>query len=97
MSHTHVLSKQCCTGKAGRKISSAFVYVRPGPYTMKLMERWAEKLSGSSYIDDAAALSELLQSSEFHTHLTIGVFPSALFPSGKESIGDSPHLEKLKV
>lgn len=91
------MKQRRCAGRDARKISSSFVFVRPGPLTLKLMERWAEKLSGSSYVDDAAALSELLRSSEFHKHLTIGVFPSAVFPSGKESSGNSPHMEKLKV
>ena len=72
------------------------MYVNPSSLTLKLMERWAAKLGGSKFVDDAAALNELLLDPEFHPHLTLGIFASALFPSSAESTGKSQSAQ-LKV
>ena len=47
------------------------------------MDAWAKQLGGASYVDDALALASSLASKEFK-NLTIGVLPSAAFPTGSE-------------
>ena len=72
------------------------MYVNPSSLTLKLMERWAAKLGGSKFVDDAAALNELLLDPEFHPHLTLGIFASALFPTSAEITGKQQSAQ-LKV
>ena len=67
----------------GKKISSAFVFLRPKERTIALADSWAAKLNGTAYVDDAAALNTLLTSREFKD-LTVEVLPSAVFPTFDE-------------
>ena len=57
------------------------------------MEAWAGKLNGSSYVDETKALNDLLGSKAF-SNLTIGVLPSAVFPTADEVTKNSnSHLK----
>lgn len=47
------------------------------------MQAWAGKLNGSSYVDETKAFNDLLGSQPF-SNLTIGVLPSAVFPTADE-------------
>lgn len=81
----------------GRKVGSAFVFAKPGHATQQLMDAWAEKVAGGSS-DESAALNELLLQPRFHGNLTIGMFPSAAFPTGAESTDDqNSHHQQLQV
>ena len=67
----------------GRQVSAAFIYLRPRDKTIQLMQAWAGKLNGSSYVDETKAFNDLLGSQPF-SNLTIGVLPSAVFPTADE-------------
>lgn len=57
------------------------------------MEAWAGKLNGTSYVDETKAFNDLLGSKAF-SNLTIGVLPSAVFPTADEVTKNSnSHLK----
>jgi len=71
------------------------MYLRSNKRTMSLMEAWAAALNVTTSVDEAAALNKLLNGGA-HKDLTIGIFPSAAFPTAEEST-TKPPKQDLKV
>ena len=84
----------CAEKRKGRQVSAAFIYLRPRDKIVALMQAWAGKLTGSTYVDETKAFNDLLGSKSF-SNLTIGVLPSAVFPTAEEMTKNSN--ARLKV